>query len=129
VLIMFAFGGNCYTFSRLQCWGPTLPTIPNLNANLSGDSQLSSSNSIICDKAEVHFFAGDWSGIDKLLPHVSTDAKKIKVMVMNLLLWQRQFTQSTDSKISMILSRRYCFAHRQAKLYFYVESLHFVKNI
>ncbi|KAG4909620.1 hypothetical protein JHK87_055736 [Glycine soja] len=27
-------------------------------------------------EAEVHFFAGDWSGIDKLLPHVSIDAKK-----------------------------------------------------
>ncbi|KAL2332615.1 hypothetical protein Fmac_013828 [Flemingia macrophylla] len=50
-------------------------TIPNLNANLSGESQPSSSNSTICDKAEVRFFAGDWSGIDKLLPHVSTDAK------------------------------------------------------
>ncbi|KAG4387596.1 hypothetical protein GLYMA_11G254400v4 [Glycine max] len=50
-------------------------TIPNLNANLSRDTQLSSFNSTICDKAEVCFFAGDWSGIDKLLPHVSTDAK------------------------------------------------------
>ncbi|XP_020226852.1 histidine protein methyltransferase 1 homolog isoform X2 [Cajanus cajan] len=50
-------------------------TIPNLNANLSGESQALSSNSTICDKAEVRFFAGDWSGIDKLLlPHVSTDA-------------------------------------------------------
>lgn len=50
-------------------------TIPNLKANLSGESQPSSSNSTICDKAEVRFFAGDWSGIDKLLPHVTTDAK------------------------------------------------------
>ncbi|CAJ1849649.1 unnamed protein product [Sphenostylis stenocarpa] len=48
-------------------------TIPNLNANISGKSQASSSNLTICDKAEVRFFAGDWSGIDKLLPHVSTD--------------------------------------------------------
>ncbi|KAG4919998.1 hypothetical protein JHK82_048957 [Glycine max] len=50
-------------------------TIPNLKANLSGESQPSSSNSTICDEAEVRFFAGDWSGIDKLLPHVTTDAK------------------------------------------------------
>ncbi|RDY06860.1 Histidine protein methyltransferase 1-like protein [Mucuna pruriens] len=50
-------------------------TIPNLNANLSGESQPSSSNLTICDKAEIRFFAGDWSEIDKLLPHVSTDAK------------------------------------------------------
>ncbi|XP_014521682.1 histidine protein methyltransferase 1 homolog [Vigna radiata var. radiata] len=48
-------------------------TIPNLNANISGESQPSPSNPTICDKAEVRFFAGDWSGIDKLLPHVSTD--------------------------------------------------------
>ncbi|XP_047176813.1 histidine protein methyltransferase 1 homolog [Vigna umbellata] len=45
-------------------------TIPNLNANISGESQPSPSNPTICDN---RFFAGDWSGIDKLLPHVSTD--------------------------------------------------------
>ncbi|XP_027336540.1 histidine protein methyltransferase 1 homolog isoform X2 [Abrus precatorius] len=50
-------------------------TIPNLDANLCGQSQQSSSNLTSCDKAEVRFFAGDWSEIDKLLPHVSTDAK------------------------------------------------------
>ncbi|KAK7331442.1 hypothetical protein VNO77_25667 [Canavalia gladiata] len=50
-------------------------TIPNLNANISGQSQPSSSNLTISDKAEVRFFAGDWSEIDKLLPHASTDAK------------------------------------------------------
>ncbi|KAL9332834.1 hypothetical protein ACSQ67_002444 [Phaseolus vulgaris] len=48
-------------------------TIPNLHANISGESQSSPSNPTICEKAEVRFFAGDWSGIDKLLPHVSTD--------------------------------------------------------
>ncbi|XP_057433123.1 uncharacterized protein LOC130725940 isoform X2 [Lotus japonicus] len=50
-------------------------TIPNLNANISGKSQPSPSNLTICDKAEVRYFAGDWSEVDKLLPHVSTDAK------------------------------------------------------
>ncbi|KAG4387594.1 hypothetical protein GLYMA_11G254400v4 [Glycine max] len=34
--------------------------------------------------------------------------KIIKVMVMTLFLWLRQFTQSTVSKISMILSRSAC---------------------
>ncbi|QCE13054.1 nucleolar protein 12 [Vigna unguiculata] len=48
-------------------------TIPNLNANISGESQPSPSNPTICDKAEVRFFAGDWSEIDKMLPYVSTD--------------------------------------------------------
>ena len=48
-------------------------TIPNLNANLSTKSHPSSLNEIICDKADVRFYAGDWSEIDKLLPHVSSD--------------------------------------------------------
>ncbi|TKY47815.1 Histidine protein methyltransferase 1-like [Spatholobus suberectus] len=50
-------------------------TIPNLNANLAGESQPSSSNLTTCEKADARFFAGDWSEIDKLLPHVSTDEK------------------------------------------------------
>lgn len=49
-------------------------TIPNVNANVSGGSQPSPSR-LTNDKAEVRFFAGDWSEVDKLLPHVGTDAK------------------------------------------------------
>ena len=50
-------------------------TIPNSNANLSQKSHPSSSNLTDCDSAEVRFFAGDWSEIDKLLPHVGTDVE------------------------------------------------------
>lgn len=51
-------------------------TIPNLNANGFGKSH-TSSNKAICDKAEVRFFAGDWSEIDKLLPLVGKDAEDL----------------------------------------------------
>ncbi|KAI4344919.1 hypothetical protein L6164_012099 [Bauhinia variegata] len=52
-------------------------TIPNLNANLSKESRLSSSEIAICEKADVRFYAGDWSEIDGLFPHVSNDMKDL----------------------------------------------------
>jgi len=30
------------------------------------------------DKAEIRFFAGDWSEVDKLLPHVGTEEELIE---------------------------------------------------
>lgn len=52
-------------------------TIPNINANISSRSQLSPSISTN-DEAEVRYFAGDWGEVDKLLPHVSKDAKHVE---------------------------------------------------
>ncbi|KAF7837042.1 histidine protein methyltransferase 1-like protein isoform X5 [Senna tora] len=50
-------------------------TIPNLNANLSKESH-PSSDKITCEKANARFFAGDWSEVDKLLPHVSNNSEE-----------------------------------------------------
>lgn len=52
-------------------------TIPNVNANVSGGSEPSPSRSTN-DKAEIRFFAGDWSEVDKLLPHVGTEEELIE---------------------------------------------------
>ncbi|KAH7521612.1 uncharacterized protein LOC107406370 isoform X1 [Ziziphus jujuba] len=49
----------------LQCL-----TIPNVNANRPKRAQPSETNVTSCDtESEVRFFAGDWSEIDKILPH------------------------------------------------------------
>lgn len=51
-------------------------TIPNLNANIQKVVSPSKTNVADCETGtEVRFFAGDWSEIDKLLPHVR-DTKK-----------------------------------------------------
>ena len=51
-------------------------TIPNVNANFQKKLQPSKTDVTDCETAkEVRFFAGDWSEIDKLLPHVR-DIKK-----------------------------------------------------
>ncbi|KAK4258200.1 hypothetical protein QN277_007673 [Acacia crassicarpa] len=50
-------------------------TIPNVNTNKSGKTHPSSSNIAISDMAEIRFFSGDWSEIDKLLPLVDNNAK------------------------------------------------------
>lgn len=42
-----------------------------MNANLPKRVQPSAKNAMNCDMgAEVRFFAGEWSEIDKILPHV-----------------------------------------------------------
>lgn len=99
-------------------------TIPNLNANISGESQPSPSNPTICDKAEVRFFAGDWSGIDKLLPHVSTDDNCGGGYDFILMAETVYSVSSLQTLYNLIKKVLFCSMTTRATLYFYVESLH-----
>ncbi|KAM3756402.1 hypothetical protein ACB098_02G109000 [Castanea mollissima] len=51
-------------------------TIPNVNANLSENIQHLETNEMNAG-GEVRFFAGDWSEIHKLLPHVPSNEKNL----------------------------------------------------
>ena len=101
-------------------------TIPNLKANLSGESQPSSSNSTICDEAEVRFFAGDWSGIDKLLPHVTTDAKHNQGDGYDFILMaETVYSINSLQNLYNLIKKVFFCSQTRAKFYFYVDSLHF----
>ncbi|KAG6664038.1 hypothetical protein CIPAW_02G064200 [Carya illinoinensis] len=51
-------------------------TIPNVNANLLEKNQPSVAN-VSNSGGELRFFAGDWSEIHKLLPHVQDNEKEL----------------------------------------------------
>lgn len=51
-------------------------TIPNINANLSEKNRPLATNAKNSG-GEVRFFAGDWSEIHKLLPHVQDNEKDL----------------------------------------------------
>ncbi|CAK9149913.1 unnamed protein product [Ilex paraguariensis] len=48
-------------------------TIPNVNANCLKKSQNLATD--VADQAELRFFAGDWSEVHQILPHIVTNGK------------------------------------------------------
>lgn len=78
----------------------------------------------ICDKADVRFFAGDWSEIDKLLPHVGTDVKHNQGAGYDFILMAETVysINSLQGLYNLIKKVSFCSLTR-AKLYFYIEPL------
>ncbi|KAE9607962.1 putative protein-histidine N-methyltransferase [Lupinus albus] len=100
-------------------------TIPNLNANLPGKSHPSSSaNSTICDKTEVRFFAGDWSDIDKLLPHVGTDANHTEGAGYDFIL-MAETVYSINSLQNLYNLIKKCLKHPDGVVYMAAKKYYF----
>ncbi|XP_061369176.1 uncharacterized protein LOC133312051 isoform X2 [Gastrolobium bilobum] len=99
-------------------------TIPNLNANLSGKSHTSSSNLTILDKAEVRFFAGDWSEIDKLLPYVSTGEKHDKDAGYDFIL-MAETVYSINSLQNLYNLIKKCLQHPDGVVYMAAKKYYF----
>ncbi|MED6133161.1 hypothetical protein PIB30_025974 [Stylosanthes scabra] len=99
-------------------------TIPNLNANLSNKSHLSSSNLTNCDKTDVRFYAGDWSEVDKLLPYVTTHVKDNQDAGYDFIL-MAETVYSINSLQNLYNLIKKCLQHPDGAVYFAAKKYYF----
>ncbi|XP_004489175.1 uncharacterized protein [Cicer arietinum] len=98
-------------------------TIPNINANISSRSQLSPSISTN-DEAEVRYFAGDWGEVDKLLPHVSKDAKHVEGSGYDFIL-MAETVYSINSLQTLYNLIKKCLIHPHGVVYMAAKKYYF----
>ncbi|CAJ2668919.1 unnamed protein product [Trifolium pratense] len=98
-------------------------TIPNVNANVSGKSQTSPSH-LTNNEAEVRFFAGDWSEIDKLLLHVGTDEKHIEGSGYDFIL-MAETVYSINSLQNLYNLIKKCLIHPHGVVYMAAKKYYF----
>ncbi|WJX73931.1 hypothetical protein P8452_57653 [Trifolium repens] len=98
-------------------------TIPNVNANVSGRSQTSPSH-LTNNEAEVRFFAGDWSEIDKLLLHVGTDGKHVEGSGYDFIL-MAETVYSINSLQNLYNLIKKCLIHPHGTVYMAAKKYYF----